>query len=75
MQEYAGIARRKCSEGKATWPGRKQAYRSYDSGAMSGDTVNVDNAPYAGQPLLQLVMQGGKTVAGQPMLVEAREYA
>src|SRR5690606_10075766 len=24
LQEYAGVARRKQSEGKATWPGRKQ---------------------------------------------------
>ncbi|MFZ2406252.1 MAG: nicotinate phosphoribosyltransferase [Methylobacter sp.] len=76
LQEYAGIARRKRSEGKATWPGRKQVYRNYDdNGMMSGDTVTVDNAPCAGQPLLQLVMQGGKTVAGQPTLTEAREYA
>ncbi|PPK72195.1 nicotinate phosphoribosyltransferase [Methylobacter tundripaludum] len=76
LQEYAGVARRKRSEGKATWPGRKQVYRNYDdNGMMSGDTVTVDNAPCAGQPLLQLAMQGGKTVAGQPTLIEAREYA
>ncbi|MDO9270149.1 MAG: nicotinate phosphoribosyltransferase [Methylobacter sp.] len=76
LQEYAGIARRKRSEGKATWPGRKQVYRNYDNnGVMSGDTVTVDSAPCAGQPLLHLVMQGGKTVAGQPTLKEAREYA
>ena len=42
---------------------------------MSGDTVTVENAPCAGQPLLQLVMQGGKTVARLPTLIEAREYA
>ena len=29
LQEYAGMARRKCSEGKATWPGRKQVWRRY----------------------------------------------
>jgi len=76
LQEYAGIARRKRSEGKATWPGRKQVYRNYDdNGMMSGDTVTLDNTPCAGQPLLQWVMQGGKTVAGQPTLIEAREYA
>jgi nicotinate phosphoribosyltransferase len=76
LQEYAGIARRKRSEGKATWPGRKQVYRNYDdNGMMSGDTVTVDNAPCAGQPLLQWAMQGGKTVAGRPTLIEAREYA
>jgi nicotinic acid phosphoribosyltransferase len=26
LQEYAGIAKRKRSEGKATWPGRKQVF-------------------------------------------------
>lgn len=30
LQEYAGRARRKRSEGKATWPGRKQVYRRVD---------------------------------------------
>jgi nicotinate phosphoribosyltransferase len=76
LQEYAGIARRKRSEGKATWPGRKQVYRNYDdNGIMSGDTVTVDNVPCAGRPLLKLVMQGGKPVARQPTLIEAREYA
>ena len=76
LQEYAGIARRKRSEGKATWPGRKQVYRNYnDNGIMSGDTVTVENAPCAGQPLLQLVMQSGKTVARQPTLIEARAQA
>ncbi len=75
LQEYAGIARRKRSEGKATWPGRKQVYRNDDDNDMlSGDTVTVDNAPCAGQPLLQWVMQRGKTVTRQPTLVEAREY-
>ncbi|MDD5320834.1 MAG: nicotinate phosphoribosyltransferase [Methylococcales bacterium] len=76
LQEYAGIARRKRSEGKATWPGRKQVYRNYnDKGIMSGDTVTVDNAPCAGEPLLQMVMRGGKPIAGQPTLIEARERA
>ena len=30
IQEYAGRARRKRSEGKATWPGRKQVHRVFD---------------------------------------------
>jgi len=76
LQEYAGVARRKRSEGKATWPGRKQVYRNYAAdGVMSGDTVTVDNATCTGQALLQPVMQGGKTIARQPTLIEVREYA
>ncbi|HWA62733.1 MAG TPA: nicotinate phosphoribosyltransferase, partial [Caulobacteraceae bacterium] len=30
LEEYAGLARRKRSTGKATWPGRKQVWRSFD---------------------------------------------
>jgi nicotinate phosphoribosyltransferase len=76
LQEYAGIARRKRSEGKATWPGRKQVYRQYcDDGMMSGDTVTVENSPCSGQPLLQLVMRKGKTQARQPTLSEIRTLA
>ena len=30
LVEYGGKARRKRSEGKVLWPGRKQVYRSYD---------------------------------------------
>jgi nicotinate phosphoribosyltransferase len=76
LQEYAGIARRKRSEGKATWPGRKQVYRNYDDhGFMCGDTVTVENTPCTGNPLLQPVMQGGRTVLPQPSLMESREYA
>ena len=32
LQEYAGTPRRKHSAGKATWPGRKQVWRSYRDG-------------------------------------------
>ena len=31
LVEYAGLPRRKRSEGKATWPGRKQVFREYDA--------------------------------------------
>jgi len=76
LQEYAGIARRKRSEGKATWPGRKQVYRNYDdNGFMCSDTVTVENAPCTGEPLLQPVMQAGRTVTPQPSLMASREYA
>src|SRR5690606_17665962 len=37
LQEYAGVPRRKLSAGKATWPGRKQVWRSVDAlGRMCG---------------------------------------
>ena len=31
LQEYAGTPRRKLSEGKPTWPGRKQVWRAFDA--------------------------------------------
>ncbi len=40
IQEYAGLPRRKRSQQKATWPGRKQVWRRYDaSGRMAGDLL------------------------------------
>jgi nicotinate phosphoribosyltransferase len=42
LEEYEGRARRKRSEGKATWPGRKQVYRTYDrNGRCAGDTLTL----------------------------------
>lgn len=76
LQEYAGIARRKRSEGKATWPGRKQVYRNYhENGKMLSDTVTLEDSPCPGQPLLQLVMQGGKAISRRLSLNEIREYS
>lgn len=73
LQEYAGLARRKRSEGKATWPGRKVVYRRYgDDGKMAGDTVTVESDPQPGAPLLQPVMQGGRRLIPRDNLAAAR---
>jgi nicotinate phosphoribosyltransferase len=75
LQEYAGIPRRKRSEGKVTWPGRKQVYRCYgDDGILAGDTITLADAPHQGQPLLELVMQNGQPLS-PVTLEEAREYS
>ncbi len=60
LQEYAGLARRKRSEGKATWPGRKQVYRRYEGAQMAGDTLTLESDVQAGEALLQPVMAGGR---------------
>jgi nicotinate phosphoribosyltransferase len=74
LQEYAGRARRKRSEGKATWPGRKQVFRSYDvDRRMSGDLLGLEDESIGGEPLLRKVMQGGKRLPGLETLAEARE--
>jgi nicotinate phosphoribosyltransferase len=74
LQEYAGQPRRKRSEGKATWPGRKQIFRSYDSAArMSGDLLALDSEGSIGESLLKPVMRAGKRLAGLETLSQARE--
>ena len=76
LQEYAGRARRKRSEGKATWPGRKQVFRSYDTdGRMAGDVVTLEGDAQPGEPLLVPVMRGGRRLAAAAPLPEVRRHA
>jgi nicotinate phosphoribosyltransferase len=79
LQEYAGTPRRKKSEGKATWPGRKQVYRRFDAdGRMAGDLIALEDErdPDGGEALLRPVLRGGKRVAGAlPDIAESRETA
>lgn len=75
LQEYAGKARRKRSEGKATWPGRKQVYRKYNDfdGCMAGDIVALaENDPHEGEPLIIPVMRAGKRINPVMALDEVR---
>jgi nicotinate phosphoribosyltransferase len=76
LQEYAGVARRKRSEGKATWPGRKQVFRRIDgAGQMTGDTLTLEGDRPSGMPLLTTMMHAGRRIASSPSLSESREYA
>lgn len=76
MQEYAGTPRRKRSEGKATWPGRKQVFRHYDGGGhMASDILTVDGDTQQGEALIQPVMRAGKIVGAQPDLDAIRAHA
>jgi nicotinate phosphoribosyltransferase len=76
LQEYAGIPRRKRSEGKATWPGRKQVWRSYDAqGRMQGDVLSVESDRQSGETLIVQVMRGGKRLAPAPTLAQLRQRA
>ncbi len=64
LQEYAGQARRKRSEGKSTWPGRKQVYRYYDdNGIMKKDIVGSKSDTFVGaKALLEPVIKAGQRV-------------
>jgi len=76
LQEYAGLPRRKRSEGKATWPGRKQVYRRYNSdGTIAGDVVALTTETVAGEALLRPAMRGGRRVPELSGLGAARAHA
>jgi nicotinate phosphoribosyltransferase len=76
LQEYAGLARRKQSVGKVTWPGRKQVWRRYGTdGRMASDLISLESDKEDGEPLIQLVMQGGRRMAPSPPLADIRVRA
>lgn len=75
LQSYAGVARRKRSEGKATWPGIKQVWRRYDAnGSLAGDRVGLADEPAWGEALLQPCMRAGRRLPTMPTLDEARAH-
>lgn len=76
LQEYGGRPRRKRSEGKATWPGRKQVYRRRDDcGRMTGDILTLTQDNPSGEPLLQPCMQAGRRLSPPTPLAESRRLA
>ncbi len=78
LQSYAGRARRKRSEGKATWPGAKQVWRwNGPDGRIERDLAALadEAAPAGAQALLQPVMRAGRRIAPPEPLDALREYA
>lgn len=75
LMEYAGIPRSKKSQGKATLPGRKQVFREYRDGLMSGDVIGLASEDLRGEPLLRKYMSGGKLTGPMPSLQETAGYA
>ena len=74
LQEYAGQPRRKRSEGKATWPGRKQVYRQMAAdGTFAGDCLGLEQYPQPGEPLLIPVMEQGRRLYAPEPLSAIRE--
>jgi len=72
---YAGEPRRKRSEGKATWPGRKQVFRRYAAdGRIEADCLALDDERHDGVALLALAMVDGVRLE-QPSLDASRAYA
>jgi nicotinate phosphoribosyltransferase len=76
LQEYAGRPRRKYSEGKATWPGCKQVYRSFDSfSRIASDVLAFRQEALPAEALLIPVMRDGKRLASPQPLSSLRQYA
>ncbi|KAI5916409.1 nicotinate phosphoribosyltransferase [Thauera sp. 2A1] len=79
LQAYAGQARRKRSEGKATWPGAKQVWRSVDGeGRLAGDVVSLADEPSPDgnwEPLLHPVMRRGRRLVPPEPLAALRTHA
>ena len=76
LEEYAGRPRRKHSEGKATWPGRKQVYRRYEvNGNMAGDIITVEDDRQEGEALIRPVLRQGRRLHPPAPLEEIRQHA
>ena len=76
LQEYRGKPKRKLSEGKVTWPGRKQVWRKRGAdGRMTGDVLALESAPREGESLIVQVMKAGERTRATPTLDEIRARA
>lgn len=76
LEEYDGRPCRKRSEGKATWPGRKQVFRRYDAaGLLVGDVLALADEQVPGRPLLVPVMRRGQRLLPAPTLADIRVHA
>jgi nicotinate phosphoribosyltransferase len=74
LVEMDGIPVMKQSSGKATYPGRKQIFRSFVGGKVQADRLGlVTETPQSETPLLQLVMKEGERVQLPETLVEIRQ--
>ena len=63
LQEYAGKARYKRSEGKVTLPGRRQVFRNRDGeGKFDYDIIGLADEQETGEPLLVKVMEQGRRI-------------
>ncbi len=73
LVEYAGQPRRKRSEGKAIWPGRKQVYRHLSAdGKFDHDVIALEGEADHGEPLLTQMIRGGRPLGPLPTLEQIR---
>ena len=76
LVEYDGRPRLKLSEGKVTYPGRKQVFRRFDpSGLFYEDELGLREENLSGKPLLTCFMRNGRLLEEAPPLSEIRKRA
>ena len=75
LMEYAGEPRLKKSEGKATWPGRKQVFRHCREDEMVRDILTLESDRRDGVPLIRPVMRGGQRIGRPERLKDIRDHA
>ncbi len=74
LVEIDGIPVMKQSSGKVTYPGRKQIFRSFESGKLKADSLGLASEnPLGAQPLLQLFFKEGKRVQPPETLAQIRQ--
>lgn len=74
LTEYGGEPKLKKSEGKATLPGPKQVFRTYERSVMSKDIITIDKDTKEGTPLLRQFMKKGKRLEAPRPLEEIKHY-
>ncbi|MEM3031025.1 MAG: nicotinate phosphoribosyltransferase [Candidatus Micrarchaeia archaeon] len=67
--------RMKLSKKKVTLPGRKQVWRRKRGGLFVGDTIGLAGEKLEDEPLLEMVMRGGRLAAELPALAEIQARA
>jgi nicotinate phosphoribosyltransferase len=63
--EWRGVWKR--SADKATVPGPKQVFRSYEDGTIAGDLIGAADEGLEGEPLLRPAMRGGEPIASESL--------
>lgn len=74
LVDIEGIPVMKESEAKLTYSARKKIFRNFKDGQIQADRLGlISENPGNEEPLLQLVMQGGKTLQPPETLNKIRQ--
>jgi nicotinate phosphoribosyltransferase len=74
LVEYDGKPRFKKSEGKETFPGRKQIFRICEGGRMREDVLALEGDHEEGLPLIEKVMEQGRRLSPSRDLSEIARH-